>query len=106
MNTEIEIEIKEELERLVAVKLRSEFKFMYDHLVLISRRELEERSESMCDNDLTDSVNDRLHHEQMDQYHSSTSGSMTCEEARGHIENHEKRMAIIAEIYDAKAATQ
>lgn len=72
-----ESELKEMIDSGVDKLLKSkEFEHIYKHLVAKSKESVMDNLKDYTQDDLNDHANDGVHHEQMDQYHSSTSVSI------------------------------
>jgi hypothetical protein len=95
----MELELQKRRDEIVFNKLKKEFSFFYDHLVALSREQLEEEQKDWCQDEINDLVNDSLHTECMDEYHSSTSASVEFNEVSDIMELYQKRMEIIKEMY-------
>lgn len=93
-------EILERREKIVMDKLKTEFQFMYDHIVQLSRKSLEVYAQECCNDELNDHANDGLHTEQLDGHHQDTSTSLDFDATKEIMDDHQKVLELIAEIYN------
>lgn len=97
MNTKEEVFAR--LDVIVMEKLKSEYGFMYDHLVKESRTKLEQDSRDICQDDMNDQATDGVHSEQIDSHHTDLSASVDFDEISSAMDRHNERLAIISDIY-------
>jgi hypothetical protein len=93
-----------EIRESIAIKnLKSEYGFIYDHLILAAREELETRMETYVSDELSDISNENIHTECFDGHHRESSTGLDFEDAKKAMDEYAANMATIAEIYEDKA---
>lgn len=101
MKTKQELELQ--IDEIVMRSLKQDFAFFYNHLRLLARPKLEASLKDSISDNINDAVNDGLHHEQMDEYHSSVSTSLDFDEVKKFMDEHESALGLVAEIYADEA---